>query len=86
MPRERNASTQYVKLERRLILLAWLNDLFTYESNKAMLADLRQAEEGFNSTGRSQISLRLESRGGNVKISLADLIRYDDNIRICVLD
>ncbi len=76
-----NGIQQYTKLENRLVLLAWLNDLFAYESNQEMLADLRQAHEGPNSAGRSNISLRLESRGEKIKISLADLVRYDDNIR-----
>ena len=29
-----NGSAQYVKLEQRLVLLAWLNSLFGYEKNR----------------------------------------------------
>jgi hypothetical protein len=81
MARARNASTQYVKLERRLVLLAWLNNLFGYESNRDLLADMKEAAEGFDASGRSYVTLRLESRGNKVKVSQADLARYDDNIR-----
>lgn len=47
MPRGRNGKPEYVKLERRLVLLAWLNGLFGYGSNRELLADLRGANEGF---------------------------------------
>jgi len=81
MAQAQNNGAQYVKLEQRLVLLAWLNDLFGYKSNKEMLADLCKADEGFNGTGRSFVSLRLESRGEKIKVSSADMARYDDNIR-----
>ena len=74
-------TAQYVKLEQRLVLLAWLNDLFGFQSNRALLADMKEAAEGFGSSGRSYIYHRLEARGSKVKVSLADLARYDDNIR-----
>jgi len=74
-------TAQYVKLEQRLVLLAWLNDLFGFQSNRDLLADIKDAAEGFDSSGRSYIYHRLEARGSKVKVSLADLARYDDNIR-----
>ena len=74
-------TAQYDKLERRLVLLAWLNNLFGYKSNRDLLADMKEAAEGFDSSGRSYIYYRLEARGSKVKVALADLARYDDNIR-----
>lgn len=76
-----SGTAQYVKLERRLVLLAWLNDLFGYESNRDLLADMKEAAEGFDSSGHSYIYHRLEARGSKVKIPLVVLARYDENIR-----
>ena len=71
---------QYVKLEQRLVLLAWLNDHFGYERNRDLLMEMKEAGEGFDASGRSYVYHRLESRGDKVKIPLADLARYDDNV------
>jgi hypothetical protein len=76
-----SGTAQYVKLEKRLALLAWLNSLFGYKSNRDVLADMKEAAEGFDASGRSYVYHRLEARGEKVGISLADLTRYDDNIR-----
>jgi len=81
MAQTRNSKPEYLKLEQRLVLLAWLNGLFGYESNRDLLADIQEAGEGFDADGRSHVSKRLESRGDKVKLSRADLARYDDNIR-----
>lgn len=74
-------STEYVKLEKRLVLLAWLNDLFGYKGNQELLADGKQADEGFDPSGRSFVYHRLVGRGEKLKVALPDLGRYDDNIR-----
>lgn len=76
-----NGSTQYQKLENRLLLLSWLNSLLGYARNRDLLEDMKQAEEGFDAQGRSHIYYRLLSRGSKVKIPSDDLVRYDDNIR-----
>ncbi len=76
-----SGQSDYQALERRLVLLAWLNSLFGYSSNQEMLADMKQAEEGYDSFGRSYVYHRLLSRGAKVKISADDLARYDENIR-----
>ena len=92
MPRRRTSSgastaaprlvgTEYVKLEQRLVLLAWLNGLFAYQSNKNLLADMREAAEGFDASGRSYVYHGLIARGSKVKVPPEDLARYDDNIR-----
>ena len=73
--------TQYVKLEQRLVLLAWLNSLFGYKTNQELLADMKQADEGFDPYGRSFVYHRLVGRGEKLKVSLPDLGRYDENIR-----
>jgi len=38
-----DAAGQYVKLEQRLVLLAWLNDLFGSQRNRDLLADMKEA-------------------------------------------
>ena len=81
MPAPQNGIQQYVKLEERLVLLAWLNDRFGYKSNREMLEDLKEADEGFDAAGRSGVYYRLLSRGAKLKVSSADLARYDENIR-----
>lgn len=83
MPSDNNAGVtkQYQKLENRLTLVAWLNSLLGYDSNREMLEDMKQVEEGFDSQGRSHIYYRLLSRGSKVKIRAEDLERYDGNIR-----
>ncbi len=78
---EAYGTVQYVKLEQRLVLLAWLNELFGYKHNQNLLADVKEAAEGFDASGRSYVYHHLEARGDKVKIPLADLSRYDDNIR-----
>ncbi len=77
----RNGSPEYVKLERRLMLLAWLNGLFGFDNNRDLLADMREAGEGFDASGRSFIYHRLIARGDKVQLSPVQLARYDDNIR-----
>jgi len=81
MDRAGNGKSEYVKLERRLVLLAWLNGHFGYENNRDLLADIKAAGEGFDASGRSYVYHSLEGRGGKVRIPLAQLARYDDNIR-----
>ena len=48
MARARNAASEYVRLEERLVLLAWLNQHFGYENNRDLLADMKEASEGFD--------------------------------------
>lgn len=72
---------QYTKLEHRLVLLAWLNSLFGYESNKAMLEDCKEVAEGYAADGHSHLYHHLLARGSKVRIPEEDLARYDKNIR-----
>ena len=72
---------QYVKLEERLVLLAWLNGLLGYKRNRDLLADMKEVAEDFDASGRSFIYHHLVARGDKVKIPPVDLARYDDNIR-----
>jgi hypothetical protein len=72
---------RYVKLEERLVLLAWLNDLFGFKSNRELLSDMKEAAEGFDASGRSFVYHRLIARGDRMKIADVDLARYDENIR-----
>ncbi|GIV64731.1 MAG: type III restriction endonuclease subunit R [Bellilinea sp.] len=72
---------QYTKLEHRLVLLAWLNSLFGYESNQGLLADCKDVAEGYASDGHSRLYHHLLARGSKIKITEADLAHYDQNIR-----
>lgn len=72
---------EYVKLERRLTLVNWLNSLFGYKSNQEMLRDIASADEGFDSDGLSYIFKRLTSRGQRQLIDSTQLERYDENIK-----
>ena len=76
-----NATDGYTRLEQRLVLLAWLNGHFGYVHNRDLLADVKDAGEGFDASGRSYVHHRLVARGDKVRIQPADLARYDDNIR-----
>jgi len=75
------ANREYIKLERRLVLLAWLNSLLGYKNNRDLLTDGKEVAEGFDASGRSYVYHRLEARGDRVQVPLADLARYDDHIR-----
>ena len=88
MPRRRlhgsgraSGAAQHVALEQRLVLLAWLNDLFGYRSNRELLSDLRDTAEGFDATGRGHLWHHLAARGDQVKVPRTDLARYDENVR-----
>ncbi len=72
----------YTRLEHRLVLLAWLNSLFGYESNKALMEDCKEVAEGFASDGHSHLYHHLLARGSKVRIPEEDLARYDENIRL----
>ena len=84
MPQARtrlSTANDYAKLEQRLVLLSWLNERLGYNNNRELLADIKQADEGFNADGHSHIYTRLTSRAGRLKeVSQADLVDYDNNI------
>jgi len=63
-----NGIQQYVKLENRLVLLAWLNSLLGYRSNRELLEDAKTVAEGFGADGRSFLYHHLIARGDQVKI------------------
>lgn len=72
----------FVKLERRLVLAAWLNHLLGYKDNREMLRDVKgqpERPEGFDAQGRSYIYHHLISRGE--QIDRQALATYDDNIK-----
>ena len=76
-----NGTARYVRLEGRLVLLAWLNDLLSYKANADLLADLKSVAEGFDATGQSFVYHHLLARGSQIKVPASDLARYDANIR-----
>lgn len=71
----------YIKLEKQLLLLSWLNDGLGYGSNQELFEDLKQADEGFSASGQSHLLLRLQSRSSSIRFSMDNLERYDRNIR-----
>jgi len=73
--------SQYVKLEERLVLAAWGCHVLGYSSNKAMLENLRETDEGYDSTGRSFLVQAILARGAKCLVPREDLLRYDANIR-----
>lgn len=77
----RNGTSDYVSLERRLVLLGWLNSRLGYRNNREMLAECASAAEGFDADGRSFAFHHLLSRGSKVTLPRETLARYDDNIR-----
>ncbi len=77
-----SGAAKYTQLENRLVLLAWLNSLFGYRSNRELLEDCKSVAEGFGSDGRSFLYHHLIARGSQVKIPNDDLARYDENIRL----
>lgn len=79
--RAMKAPAPKAKLERRLVLLAWLNRRFGYKNSREMLADLKKCAEGFDDSGRSYVCRRLESRGSRCKLPAEELARYDENVR-----
>lgn len=74
-------ANDYVKLEQRLVLAAWGCQMLGYSSNKAMLEDLREVDEGYDSTGRSYLVQRILSRGSKCLVRHEDLEKYDANVR-----
>ncbi len=76
----RNAVHSYERLEHRLTLLSWLHDRLGFENTKALLDQTKEAREGFDADGRSDVCRILTSREGP-KVSDDDLRRYDGNIR-----
>ena len=78
----KTAIHSYSRLEHRLTLLSWLHGLLGYQDTKDLLGDIQQADEGFDGNGRSHVHARLAARAGQMRgVTVADLQRYDDNIR-----
>jgi len=73
-------SSHYIRLEQRLILHAWLNSMFGYETVSELLADFKDVAEGYDDSGRSFIFHRLIARGDKLKIPDIAISKYDDNI------
>lgn len=67
-PTAQTTAGEYVKLENRLTLLAWLNSLFGYKNNRDLLSDMKEAQEGFDSYGKSYVYHFLVGRGDKVRI------------------
>jgi hypothetical protein len=77
-----NGIQQYVRLEERLVLLAWLNHLLGFGHNRDLLKDIKEAAEGFDASGQSFVCYQLIARGHKVNIPTVDLARYDEKIRV----
>ena len=75
------ASSEYIKLEQRLVLVDWVCLKLGYESNKAMLQNLRDVDEGYDGKGGSFLVQAIAARGSKCKVAREDMERYDANIR-----
>ena len=76
------AARGYARLAQKLVLLDWLHQRLGYDTTEQLLADVKQADEGFDPEGRSHIHARLSSRAERMQdITKDDLQRYDDHIR-----
>ena len=70
-----------IKLEQHLTLLAWLHQWLGYQDTRELLADISQAQEGFDSDGRSHVLARLSARSNLDDIKRRKMVAYDENIR-----
>ncbi len=69
------------RLEERLVLHGWMNQMLGYPSTRKLLEDLGDADEGFDADGRSGVCQRLLSRETKLRIPRPKLEGYDENIR-----
>ena len=74
-------ASDYLKLEQRLVLAGWVCEQFGYTTNKAMLENLRDVEEGYDSEGRSFLAQTILARGSKCLVPKSDMERYDANVR-----
>jgi hypothetical protein len=72
---------QYVRLENRPALPAWINSLLGYKTTKDLLVDTKGAADRFDASGRSFLYNHLIGRGSQVGITVDDLERCDENTR-----
>jgi hypothetical protein len=72
--------SNYIKLEHRLVLLAWFNNLLGFKENKELFEIIKKAEEGYDPYGQSHIR-HLINGLEDVRIGPIDLARYDENIK-----
>lgn len=74
-------TTDYQKLEQRLLLVSWLAARFGYPSNAEMLADCAKTAEGYAADGLSHLASRILS---NANLGIApDLLRgHDASVRL----
>lgn len=62
-----NAIQTYTRLDQRLILIAWLNRLFGYESNKDQLDDCKHVAAGYDALGHSDLYQYPRTRGSDCR-------------------
>ncbi len=74
-------ASDYLKLEQRLVLAGWVCHQLGYTSNKAMLENLRDVDEGYDSAGKSAVVQTILARGSKCLVPKEDLERYDANVR-----
>lgn len=71
----------YVRLEQRMSLLAWLNNLLGYHDTKELLAEIKPLDEGFGPEGYSSIYTHMTTRASRLNgITTDQLAEYDTNI------
>ena len=80
MPVAQSGLKEYAKLEQRLVLLAWLNNLLGYTGNRELLADAGSVAERYDTASRSCLYHHLLLRGKRLSIPAHDIASYDENI------
>ena len=77
--KRREERQNYQKLERRLVLVGWLNAKFGFDENSKLLETLSESEDGYDGDGVSHVVGNLASHHG-CKFSREELLVYDANI------
>lgn len=75
------AASDYLKLERRLVLAGWVCEQLGFTTNKAMLESLREVDEGYDGEGKSALVQTILARGSKCLVPKEDMERYDANVR-----
>ena len=80
-PPPQPSSPGYIRLERRMSLLASLHHLLGYGDTKELLSEIKPLDEGFGPDGRSHIHAHLIARSSKLNgITTEQLAEYDSNI------
>jgi len=75
-----NGIQQHLKPDERLVLLAWLDDLFGWESNRALLTDIKETTAGEERFQQAEVHrmLATDAAGEGINLQFCQLmINYE---------